>query len=239
VPLIQFPNVPAYAGVPALVRPVSAAIASSPVIAIGLGAIQTILGSALQQTPRWGIFDSDGNQLGINATSSLTSALTSQLTGATVPTLSTLSFEFIRETRVSDFPVEEGGFASYNKVQTPANPVITLALAGSESDRTNFLTAIDAACISTDLYSLITPEINYVNYSIERYRYARRASAGATLLIVEVSLKEIRQVTASFATPIVNPQNPAAAPQVSNGMTQPTVPQTSVLQSIASKLGIN
>jgi hypothetical protein len=212
------------------------------VIAIGLGTIQTILGSALQQVPRWGIFDSDGNQLGINTTNGLTSALTSQLTGAAVPTLSTLTFEFIRETRVSDFPVEGGHYASYNKVQTPANPVITLALAGGESDRTNFLTAIDAACISTDLYSVITPEINYVNYSVEQYRYARRASAGATLLIVEVSLKEIRQVTATYAkgpTPIVNPQNPAATPQVSNGMTQPTAPNTSTLQSMMSKVKFN
>jgi hypothetical protein len=221
------------------VRPVSAAIASVPVLAIGIGTLANILGSALQQTPQWGIFDSDGNQLGINATSSLTSALTSQITGATTPTLSTLSFEFTRETRISEFPVEEGGFANYNKVQTPGNPVVTLALSGSESDRTKFLTAMNAACISTDLFTVVTPEIVYANYSVERYRYARRASAGATLLIVEVSLKEIRQVTATFAkvpSPIVNPQNTAATPQVNSGMTQPVAPDTSTLQSIVSKI---
>lgn len=81
--------------------------------------------------------------------------------------------------------------------------------------------------------------MSYINYSIERYTYARRSSKGATLLMVEVSLKEIRQVQASFTTaPITNPQNPASTSQVNSGMTQPSTPDTSTLQSIATKLGI-
>jgi hypothetical protein len=183
-----------------------------------------------------GIFDADGNQLGLHTGSSITSALTGQVTGTSAPTLSTLGFDFMKETRISDFPVEAGAFANYNKVETPANPVVTLALSGTEDDRTRFLTAIDAACVSTDLYTVVTPEITYANYSVERYTYSRRAYKGATLLIVELSLKEIRQATATYAkVPIVNPQNPAATPQVSNGMTQATAPDTSTLKSLVNK----
>jgi hypothetical protein len=58
--------------------------------------------------------------------------------------------------------------------------------------------------------------------------------------MVEVSLKEIRQVSAMYAkvatTPIVSPQNPAATPQVNNGMTQPATPDPSTLKSIMNKL---
>lgn len=242
---LEYPNVPAYPGVPQLLRPIDAAIAAVPELAIGIGALTGILGSALQQTPRWGIFDIAGNQLGATDTSTIravSGALLGELTGSAAPVLSTFGFDFMKETRVADFPLEGGSFASYNKVELPANPVVTLALSGSESDRTNFLNAIEAACRSTDLYLVITPEVAYVDYTIERYTYARRAQRGATLLIVEISLKEVREVQATFAqvaTPIVSPQNAAATPQVSNGMTQPTTPDVSTLRSLANKLGIN
>jgi len=245
MPNIPFPHVPSYPGVPALVRPVSAAIASSPVLAIGIGTLENILGSALQQSPRWGIFDSSGNQLGINTSASIsrtkaiTSALAGQMTGADDPVLSTVGFDFMKEMRLSDFPVEGGHYANYNKVEMPANPVVTLALAATEGYRTNFLNAIDAACKSTGLYSVVTPEVTYFNYSVERYTYQRRAYKGATLLIVDISLKEIRQVEAIYKTvptPIVNPQNSAATPQVNNGMTQPTAPDTSTLKSLTNKI---
>ena len=245
MPSILYPTVPYYPGVPELLRPVSAVIAASPVLAIGIGTVENILGSALQQAPRWGIFDVDGAQLGVtgSASVSILSILASQIAGDISPTLSTLDVEFMRETRISDFPLEAGSFASYNKVQMPANPVVTLALAGTEDDRTAFLTAIDAASIGTELYSVVTPEVTYGDYSIERYRYARRSSQGATLLVVEISLKEIRQVTASFATvtaaPIVDPQNAGATPSVSGGITQPKVPDVSTLKSLTGKLGLN
>jgi hypothetical protein len=241
VPSIPFPNVPAFPGVPALTRPVSAAIASNPAISIALGTVENFLIQALQQTPRWGIFDALGNQLGIdsNSNNAILMALSSQITGATAAVLSTYSFEFSKETRVSNFPIEGGSFANYNKVEMPANPVVTLILDGTEDDRTNFINAIDGACKSTNLYNVLTPEVQYVNYSVARYSYQRRATRGATLLMVEVVLEEIRQVSSSFATVIVSPQNPAATPQTNNGITQAPAADTSTLRSIFNKLGIN
>lgn len=233
MPTIPFPDVPPYAGVPALVR--SADI--PPVITIGLGLTQALLLNALQSASQWGIFDDDGNQIGVTAASQ---SILQQITGITGPTLSTNAFEFTKETRISDFPVEEGGFASYNKVEMPANPIVTLALAGSETDRATFLNAIDAACKSTNLYSVVTPEVTYANYSLERYNYTRRAEHGATLLIVEISLKEIRQVSAAYSTvqtPINQPQNSAATPQTNSGNVQPATPNPSVLKQIANLAG--
>ncbi len=232
MPNIPFPDVPPYSGVPALVR--SGAI--PPEIQISLGLVQSLLTNALQSAPKWGIFDSNGNQLGL-ATQGNSLLQTIIQAIAAGPILSNVSTEFVKETRISDFPVEMGSFASYNKVEVPANPIVTLALSGSATDRTTFLNQIDTACKSTNLYSIVTPEVTYANYSIERYSYQRKQSQGATLLMVEISLKEIRQVSAAYSTiqtPINQPQNPAATPQTNSGLVQPQPPGPSTLRSIAN-----
>lgn len=184
--------------------------------------------------------DDGGNTIDVlnNTGTSVQTAVVSRAT------LSTFSVEFSAETRISDFPIENGGFASYNKAQLPSNPIVTLILEGSEDDRTYFLNAIDAACKSTDLYSVVTPTVTYgatatvAGYSLERYSYSRKADKGATLLMVEISLKEIRQVAASYTTapsPINNPINSSATPQVNNGNTAPAAVPQSVLNDLSGK----
>lgn len=232
MPNILYPDIPFYPGVPALVRAANV----PPGIQIALGEIQTFLASALQQSQQWGIYDSKGNQLGLTTKSNgLANSIVRAIFGG--PILSTNAFEFSQDTRVSDFPVEPNGFASYNKVILPFCPVVTLALGGSQSDRSIFLNAIDAACLSTDLYFVLTPETVYGPVSLVRYNLVRRAERGATLLLVEIETKEIREVAASYSTvktPINVPQNPAATPQINSGIVQPQAPPQSVLKSLFS-----
>ena len=140
----------------------------------------------------------------------------------------------------SDFPLERGGFAAYNKVEMPASPLVTLCMGGSESDRKKFLDAIDAACLSTDLFDVVTPEVAYVGYAIERYNYRRSSSRGATLLMVEIALREIREVSAQFSVvergAIETPKDVGATPQVDGGKVQAATPNKSTLKAIADKL---
>jgi len=209
-----------------------------------LGTIATVLLNALQTQVQWGIFDSSGNQLGSSSSggnSLLASIVQSALIGG-APLLSTNSFEFKRETRVSDFPVEDGSFASYDKVILPGEPTVRYCFTGQISDRTAFLTQIDAACQSTQLYSVKTPEITYFNYNIVDYSIIRRPDSGANLLIVELHLREIRQVSVSFSTtqsPINQPQNPASSSSASGGIVQPVTPDTSTFKGLANGLGVN
>lgn len=228
-PLYPFPDVPIAAGVPSVVR---SAVTSQPVNLV-LGTLGSILLDSLQGQQQWGIVDENNNPL-IGSTGLSLESLISQPT-----ILSTVDVSYIRETRSANFPLEEGSFASYNKVQTPASPTVTLALSGSSEDRTAFLQALEVACISTNLYSVITPEIQYIGYSLDRFTYKRTASRGVTLLTVEIALEEIRQVSAAYTTasPITNPQNPAATSQVNSGNVQGTTPpDTSTLQSLSTKL---
>ena len=162
-------------------------------------------------------------------------------------TLSVLTFGFTRSMNVSTFPIEasnssqSSSFASFNKVFQPSNPVLTLALSGTEGEKIAFLNVIDAACGSTDIFNVYTPDASYSGTqggcTMERYSYQRSATRGATMLIVEVSMKQIYQVTASLSN-IPAPQSPSASAPTSNGNTQSTTANESWLSQAASALGI-
>lgn len=233
--LIPFPNVPKLPGVPALPRSPN----FPPLLKAGLGLVQGMLWRIFQVQTRWGIWDSKGKPLG--DPSKFTGLIGNALEAAGLgSTLSTGSVDYSKETRVSDFPIERGSFASYNKVEQPASPTVTLCLTGSEKNRRTFLEAIDKACKSTDLYSVVTPEVTYVNYSVERYDYSRRSSKGATLLIVDITLREIRQVSAQYTQSnkgqVDQPKEAGATPQADNGKVQAQTPPKSTLKSLADKL---
>ena len=237
MPNIPFPNVPNVPGVPALPRSPS----FPPLAKAALGIVQGLVWRLFQVQTRWGIWDSKGKPLGDPA--KFTGFVGTVLDAAGIgSTLSTNAVEYTKETKVSDFPVERGSFANYNKVEMPASPTVTLCLTGSESNRKTFLAAIDKACKSTDLFSVVTPEVTYVDYSIERYNYQRRNNKGATLLLVEISLKEIRQVSAQYTQSgkgqVQQPKDAGAAPQVDGGKVQAQAPQQSTLKSLATKLGL-
>lgn len=231
MPNIPFPNIPALPGVP----PIPRSPAFPPAVAIGLGIVTTVLIAALQSQNQWGVYDSKGNALGnTNAFTAIPEYLL-QIVGYD-STLSTNGVDYRKEMKSSDFPVERGGFASYNKVERPATPNVILCLAGSESDRASFLMQIDTAAKSTNLYNVVTPEVTYVNYSIDDYSYQRRAERGATLLLVELKLTEIREVSAAYSQTINAPQDVGATPQTNAGIVQPQTPNVSTLQSIATKI---
>jgi hypothetical protein len=237
MPLIPYPVVPVYPGVPSLPRLIGQAV--PPAVSAGLGLAGALLGSMLQGQTSWGIFDSDGNPIWGQSGLSLASAV-SGLLGMN-PILSTNSVEYHKETRISEFPVEKGGFASYNKVELPGRPVVTYCLTGSEANRTSFLAAIDAACKSIDLYSVVTPEVTYIDHTIERYNYSRRQQHGATLLTVEIYLAEVRQIEAQYTqagsqSQINQPQNSAASPTKDTGIVQSQAPQPSLLSQAWDKI---
>lgn len=235
MPLINFPNVPKVPGVPALKRSPN----FPPFARVALGLLQGILWRAFQVDTRWGIFTSAGRPLADPA--KFTGVVGGILDAAGLgSTLSTGGVSYSKETRVSDFPVERGGFASYNKVEQPSTPSVTLCLSGSESDRRKFLQELDKACRSTELYHIMTPEVGYLDYSIERYNYERRSSRGATLLVVEVMLKEVRQVSATYAQSnagkVDKPKDAGATPAADTGKVQAKTPEVSTLKSLADKL---
>ncbi len=165
---------------------------------------------------QWGILNSEGISF---------TGFGASLIGAVQ---SMYSLNYNKQMAVADFPVEQGGFASYNKVEMPANPIIVLNFMGNVSDREQFINAIDVATKSTDLYTIITPEITYVNYTIEKYNYSRSAARGKTLISIQLYLKEIRQVSQQ------NPNNSGGAINGSNNPTNSGSQSNGQVQSSAA-----
>lgn len=175
---------------------------------------------------------------GVFLTGTTTPLYTPQDSGSEV---STFAFEFTRSQSISDFPLEQtvpgqgSPFASFNKIWQPGIPTVTFAVSGSFADLLGFLAALDNACESTNLYDVYTPDFHYLGYSIERYSYRRTANKGATMLMVDVSLKEILQVSPAYTnTPINSPQSPSAAAQQNNGQIQSNSIDANTSSSLSS-----
>lgn len=228
-----FPVVPLVPGVPNVLRGAENALASVGNLAV-MATTDAALVSNIFQAPQWGIFDSSGS--------------------AVIQADTVLAVDFRREYRVANAPQEDGAFTSYNKVQEPFDARVTFAYSGNgsimdaitsggfigsaitgvdaaRSRRGRFLSLLEAAVASTDLFSVYTPEIDYPSANIVHYDYRRETRSGVSMLTVDVWLQEVR-VTGTTA--FSNTAAPSGANLFNNGTVQaqaPTSAQSSVVQS--------
>lgn len=210
-PVPPYPNVPQAPGVPPVRRSPFGLIATPvTLVADGVRILNLFLPS------KWGIFTAAGGQA--------------------FPNTNFIGVEFKQDYRISNYPQEKGAFQSYNKVQTPWDARVTLAMGDSpipslpslaglpssgESARAAFLAAIARQCASLDLVTLITPEATYPSANIVHYDYARTSSKGVTLLAIDIWLEEVR-VTAQAT--FTETKSPSGAAQADRGQVQAAAP---------------
>lgn len=190
---MAFPNVPNVPGVPPLPRDPFAIAAG--VVLLAADAIG-IFGTSLN--PEWGIFKSG------------------------VPVViadNVVSVDFKRDWNLADFPIEQGAFESYDKVQVPFDARVRFSAGGAAEDREALLISVQRVAASLDLFDVVTPEITYTNVNVVHYDYRRQARGGLGLLVVDVWCQEVRvTATATFS----NTQAPASASAVNDGTVQTT-----------------
>lgn len=196
-------SLPPIPGIPQL--PLGAA---TPVVTlIASEAISSLLWQASQSPPAWGVFDANGNQV--------------------LEPDSVLEFSNRQEYEISDFPVQAGSFASYNKVIRPFQVQLRFSKGGTQDDRAGFLQALDALAASLDLYTITTPERVYLNVNLERYEVIRRGAKGAYFLTeVDAYFTQIIEVQPQYTTtPVLpNSQSDAAQPTSNVGNVQAQAP---------------
>lgn len=236
IPKPPFPNVPKLPGVPQLPRspifPAAPPRVVSAVIALGR------LWQALFTQPVWGIFKHEREQPatedGIE-----TVTVVGERTPVVVPD-SFLEFGYRNEFSVSDYPVQDGGFASYDKVANPYEAFVRMSKGGSQQDRKAFLDQIDAIVGTLDFYDIITPEKTYLKVNVLRHEISRRGNRGAFFFTeVDLYFREIREVVATYSTTAANTPNakePSAEP-VSNVGTVQGQPTTATPESVGIATG--
>lgn len=158
--------------------------------------------------PQWGVFQQNG-----------TPALVAD---------SVASVDYVREYSVSDYPQEMGAFESYNKVQQPFDSKVTIL---SSLTRQQLLNTLEPIVASLALVSVVTPEVSYPSANLTGYKLRRTVRSGVTLIVVDLSLKEIR-VTATTAS--AGTQRPVG--QVNSGSNL-VAPPTSTGASPTAQLG--
>jgi len=169
----QYPDVPAVKGVPPVFRK-SGTTAAAKIPALSKDGP----GVAASSRVTWGLYKTDG-----------TIALAVDNIAMVEP---------MREFRMSDYPTEDGGFQTFNKIATPGEVRVRVTKGGSDADRATFLSRLDTMLETVaQLFSVVMPETTLINRSVVRYDYERTAQKGLTLLSVEITLVEVRQSVAS------------------------------------------
>ncbi|OBQ84630.1 MULTISPECIES: phage baseplate protein [unclassified Mesorhizobium] len=131
--------------------------------------------------------------------------------------------QYRQQWSISDFPVEQGAFQSYDKVQVPYDARLRFTAGGSAANRAAMLASIAAVAGDTNLYDVVTPEAVYLSCNITHYDYSRRSNEGMGLLSVDIWLIEVRQAVSAAMS---NTQDPSGASQINGGTVQ-TAPASS------------
>ena len=200
---IDVPNVP---GVPAL------SSYSTNNIALLVEDAASVLLGLITATPQWGIY----------------------LNGVAVLSYDNqLSFSYKQDWKISTYPVEQGSFQTYDKVQTPSEIRCRFSAGASTVNRQEMLASVDAVMSDTNLYDVVTPENVYLHYNFSHRDYDREAES-AGMVVIDVWLIEIMETaTAQYQST----QSPVNAGQQGQGNTPTQTPSSSVQQQYSAAGG--
>ncbi len=189
-----FPNVPNVPGVPTLPRDGLAGAALSLLASDVLGLLYGLLGA------RWGVY----------------------LGGARViQAESVIEVGYKNDYKVADYPIERGGFESYDKVASPYEIRMRFVSGGTELTRAALLQSCELALASLQVFDVVTPERTYSNANVSHMDYRRLNNDGLGLLIVDLTLVEVRLISAQAFT---NTASPVGAGTVNGGTVQAGTP---------------
>lgn len=189
--MVDTVNIAAAVGLPDIVLgPVAVALA--PLTSDDLGVL------ALLGASQWGIYQ-DGTPVIVADT--------------------VLDLSYMKSYAVSDYPVEGGSFASYNKVETPFEGRIRFTSGGSPDVRAALIASVEGVVADLNLYDIVTPDQVYINANVVREEYRRtNTDGGASLLTIDVSVQEIRILSGD--TTGASTADPASADQQNGGTVQ-------------------
>jgi hypothetical protein len=142
-----------------------------------------------------------------------------------------MEIDYRQTWNLSDYPVERGGFESYNKVYTPFEARVKFAAGGTEENRAALLASVAAIAGTLQLYDVVTPEVVYQSVNVKHYEYRRTATNGLGVIQVEMWLEEIRvtvsedsSTTAGTSSADSSAGSTTATPPVSQDATAPMDP---------------
>lgn len=174
---------------------------------------------------------------------------------------SMLDLSVTSDSALPEEPIEKGSFAMYNRTLYSDWLEVKLAIEGDNAELQRAQDTLKALKSGTDIFSLVTPDYEHKNLTLEGYDYTRDTTASNGILIVTLRLKEIREVetattvvsvpaqaagtkgaegtkAAADAKPLTqtNCKNASNVSKTQTGKTQPADPTAKEKESIAYKI---
>ena len=140
---------------------------------------------------------------------------------------SVLSIEFKQEWVIADYPIEEGGFESYDKVQRPFDVRMKFSAGRNEAARQALLESVQSIAGDYNLYDFVSPTDIIESVNIQHFDYQRTATSGLGLFVIEVWGWQIQ---VSVGSGLSNTASPASADPGSVGPAQPGTPTLNQIQ---------
>ena len=141
-------------------------------------------------------------------------------------------FNIRAEAVIPNYPIEEGGFSSYNQVDKPYGLKLTAIVSGNEDiSRAQFIDQVVELKESLTLVTIVTPDGIFDDAKLISYSYSNKANQGLTILMVEMIFQEVRQT----ASAVVTAAKPSGQAKVKTGQVSP-VPPTNQQASNAKPL---
>ena len=182
--------------------------------------------------PQWGVFLNGVQVVGqsVNNIINIVSGLGSG---------NFLDLDYRANFQISNYPVEQGAFQSYNKVQQPYDVAVTITAGGTVANRASLLSQVQAIIGSTDSYTILMPEGSLVGLNPVSYSYHRRHDSGLGLLMVTIVFEQVRPAGDPQFSTTSNTSNTGAAAPTTGGPAPITNPTTGFVASTSAiSLGV-
>lgn len=172
IPKGLYPFVPKAPGVPPVLRSGLQILDTLTLGFLGLGELSNSLfgngGANL-----WGVFDSKGDKIADYD--------------------SVVSVSYQDNSRVVDYPVEQGSFASYNKVDQPFTIELLLTCAGDYQRRDKFQQDLIRQKRSLNIFRVLGEDSTYTDCNLTSVDWQRTVENGANIIKAYCEFREIRQ----------------------------------------------
>lgn len=144
-----------------------------------LGALNRGVYNLLSAHPKFGVYKEDG--------------------AAAVDVDTVLALDHSRNANIPDFRLQDGAFASYNKIQNPMMHRVTLVKSGSEMERRALVEWLEKNVSTPTVFNVVSNEYTFKKVSLVGFRSPREAHSGTvTRLVVDCEFREVRDVEVKY-----------------------------------------
>ena len=107
-------------------------------------------------------------------------------------------------------PIEQSSFATYNRIIEPLDVKVRLGIQGYPSKLQSVIDRLSEMRKGVEKVTLITPSASYENLMLQGFDYRKDNHSGHNVLLVDLTLKEVREVPTFVTTSSVTEPEPPA-----------------------------